>query len=95
MRATYSYESILRAVGRMLDQSGVEGIALHETNDGIVIEGMNQTGKTQMRMVYDLADLCNLMDQAEEDVAGLFVTPTAEPQALHDFLARHEVVAVR
>lgn len=97
MRATYSYESILRAVGRVLDQSGVEGIALRETDQGIVIEGVFQGGKTQVRMTYDLADLCDLIDQAEGNVEGLFesAAPATETRTLRDFLTRHQMVAAR
>lgn len=97
MRATYSYESILRAVGQVLDQSGVEGVALRETDDGVILEGVSQNGKTQVRMTYDLADLCDLIDRSEGDVEGLFAStsPVAETHTLRDFLARHEAVAIR
>ena len=97
MRATYSYESILRAVGRVLDQSGVEGIAVRETDTGIVVEGAYQDGKTQVRMTYDLADLCDLIDQNEGRVEDLFATASTPAPAhrLHEFLTRHQVVAAR
>lgn len=35
---TYSYESILRAVGRVLDEAEVAGFAIRDTQDGLVVE---------------------------------------------------------
>ena len=35
---TYSYESILRAVGRVLDEAEVAGFAIRDTRDGLVVE---------------------------------------------------------
>lgn len=97
MRTTYSYESILRAVGRVLDQSGVTAVTLRETESGIIVEGVNQLGHTQVRLVYDLADLVQLIEQTEGNVEELFATtaPSAPAKTLSDFLARHEVMAVR
>ncbi len=95
MRATYTYESILRAVGRVLDQSGVEGVALRETETGIVLDGTYHDGKTQVRMTFDLADLCDLIERAEGNVEELFETAqtSASTETLHDFLLRHQMVA--
>jgi hypothetical protein len=97
MRATYSYESILRAVGRVLDHTGVKGIDLHETEDGIVVEGVNREGHTQVRLSYDLGDLCDLIDRNEGSVEELFASASASTEAhtLADFLARYEVVSAR
>jgi len=97
MRATYSYESILRTVGRVLDHTGVKSIALNETENGLVVEGINKESHTHVRLSYDLADLCDLVDRTEGNVEDLFgsVSAKAEARTLSDFLARHEVVAAR
>jgi hypothetical protein len=97
MRTTYSYESILRAVGRVLDHTGVKSIALHETENGLIVEGINQEGHTQVRLTYDLADLCNQIDRTEGNVEELFESahPVTEAKTLTEFLARHQAVAVR
>ena len=97
MRATYSYESILRAVGRVLDHTGVKSIALQETTDGIVVEGVNREGHTHVRLSYDLGDLCDLIDRTEGSVEDLFASTSVATEAhtLSDFLVRHEAVATR
>jgi hypothetical protein len=97
MQATYSFESILRAVGRVLDQSGVRGISLHETDDGLIVEGVDHQGQTQVRLTYGLGDLCDLIDHIDGNVAGLeeTVPAAAESYTLREFLARHEMVSAR
>jgi hypothetical protein len=39
MQATFSYTSILHAVGQVLDQIDVKSIAIHEEEDGLFVEG--------------------------------------------------------
>jgi hypothetical protein len=97
MRTTYSYESILRAVGQVLDHTGVKGIALRETETGLVIEGINREGQTHVQLTYDLSDLADLIDRTEGPVEELFTStmPVNEAQTLSDFLARHQIVATR
>lgn len=97
MRATYSYESVLRAVGRALDEAGVTGIALRETDNGIAIEGIKKSDLAPASLSYDLRDLCEMIDQTEGSVEGLFEAAHASPEArtLREFLARREVVVSR
>jgi hypothetical protein len=65
MRATFSYASILHAVGHMLDQIGVKSIAIHEEEDGLFVEGFNSNGQLQVQLRYDIAGLYDLLCQAE------------------------------
>lgn len=68
MRATFSYASILHAVGQMLDQIGVKSIAIHEEEDGLFVEGFNSVGQLQVQLRYDIADLYELLCQGENQV---------------------------
>lgn len=97
MRASYSYESILRAVGRVLDQSDVTAVALHETATGMVVEGINTLNHTNVRLSYDLGELSAMIDATEGNVASLFDSPlsTKEARTLQEFLVRHETVLAR
>ena len=88
MRATFSYASILHAVGQVLDQVGVKSIAIHEEEDGLFVEGFNSEGQLQVQMRYDIASLYELVHRADG---------TAEEQqieehegVLHRFLADHK-----
>ena len=88
MPATFSYTSILHAVGQTLDQIGVKSIAIHEEEDGLFVEGFNSDGQLQVQMRYDVASLYELVHRAEG---------TAEEQqmeehqgVLHRFLADHK-----
>lgn len=93
MRVTYSYESILRAVGQVFEVEGVHHISLRETADGLLAEGTRHD-QTPYQHTFSLGELCTLIDHAESHVEDLFATPT-ETRALRDFLARHEAVAAR
>jgi hypothetical protein len=90
MRATFSYGSILHAVGQMLDQVSVTSIAIHEEEDGLFVEGFNGEGQLQVQMRYDIASLydplCRSKDQLEEH--SEHVTAAYEG-TLQRFLADH------
>jgi hypothetical protein len=68
MRATFSYANILNAVGQVLDQIGVKSIAIHEEEDGLFVEGFNNSGQLQVQLRYDVAGLYDLLCQAENQV---------------------------
>ncbi len=95
MPATFSYASILHAVGQVLDQIGVKSIAIHEEEDGLFVEGFNSEGHLQVQMRYDIATLYDLLNRSSEDHEEEY-TQTQEPGLLHRFLADHrrELVGV-
>jgi len=91
MRATFSYASILRAVGQMLDQVGVKSIAIHEEEDGLFIEGFNSEGQLQVQMRYDIAGLYDLVARAEHLVEERKQLTSVEDEGtLRRFLADHK-----
>ncbi len=91
MRTTFSYASILRAVGQVLDQISVKSFAIREEEDGLFVEGFNGEGQLQVQMRYDIASLYDLISRSEEQVEEHIELETAEYEGtLHRFLADHE-----
>ncbi len=93
MRATFSYASILHAIGQVLDQSGVKSIAIHEEEDGLFVEGFNSHGQLQAQIRYDIASLYNLLHRSEDEVEE---RSARDEGVLRQFLADHsrELVGV-
>ncbi len=90
MRATFSYTSILHAVGQVLDQIGVKSIAIHEEEDGLFVEGFDGEGRLQVQMRYDIAGLYDLLCRSEDQFEESSEHVTAEYEGtLHRFLADH------
>ena len=97
MRASFSYTSILHAVGQVLDQVSVKSIAIYEEEDGLFVEGFNGEGQLQVQMRYDVASLYDLVSRSENQVEEYSERVTAENEGtLHRFLAEHkrELVSV-
>lgn len=90
MRATFSYASILHAVGQMLDQIGVRSIAIHEEEDGLFVEGFNSSGQLQVQLRYDIAGLYDLLCQSESQVEESNEQRIGESEGiLRRFLTNH------
>lgn len=91
MRATFSYASILYAIGQVLDQIGVKSIAIQEEEDGLFVEGFDSEGQLQVQLRYDIAGLydlvCRQTGQVEEHDER--VTPAMEG-TLRRFLSEHQ-----
>lgn len=91
MRATFSYASILHAVGQMLDQVGVKSIAIHEEEDGLFIEGFNSEGQLQIQMRYDIAGLYDLVSRSDDLIEEHKQLVSVEDEGtLRRFLADHK-----
>lgn len=90
MRATFSYASILQAVGQVLDQIGVKSIAIHEEEDGLFVEGFNSSGQLQVQLRYDIADLYNLLCQEEDQIEEVVESKELQNEGiLRRFLTDH------
>jgi hypothetical protein len=88
MRITFSYASILHAVGQVLDQVSLKSIAIHEEEDGLFVEGFNGEGQLQVQMRYDIASLYDLLCRSEDRLEEHSEHVTAEYEGtLHRFLA--------
>ena len=88
MRITFSYASILHAVGQVLDQVSLKSIAIHEEEDGLFVEGFDGEGQLQVQMRYDIAGLYDLLCRSEDRLEEHSEHVTAEYDGtLHRFLA--------
>jgi hypothetical protein len=90
MRTTFTYESILSAVGRVLDESGAKSIAITEDDDGLIIEGKNGTGEPQFQVHCRVADVYDLVTRGEALEKPSSAMDEAEAKTLHQFLAEHQ-----
>src|SRR5579884_4092926 len=90
MRKT-SYESILRAVGRVLDLAEAERFAVRDSDDGLLVEAFDATS-TPTVLNLDIPELAQLLDWA---AAGHKETPhyerasASDDGTLQEFLSRH------
>jgi len=90
MRATFSYANILNAVGQVLDQIGVKSIAIQEEEDGLFVEGFNNSGQLQVQLRYDIAGLYDLLCQTESQIEESKEFVVGENEGtLRRFLADH------
>ena len=87
MPATFSYASILHAVGQVLDQLGVKSIAIQEEEDGLFVEGFDSDGQLQVQMRYDIAGLYDLVSRAGNQLEEQQTIHTTG--VLRRFLADH------
>lgn len=91
-----SYETILRAVGRVLDAAEARSFAVRETEAGLLIELNGETGSER----YDLSlnDVNVLLDwQGPDETAPNYeLARAADEGTLKSFLERRrELVATR
>jgi len=85
MSATFSYASILHAVGQVLDQIGVKSISIREEEDSLFVEGFDSDGQLQVQAHCDIASLYDLVTQGQVEEHSL----TQDEGVLHRFLADH------
>ncbi len=88
MPATFTYASILHAVGQVLDQLGVKSFAIREEEDGLFIEGFDSEGQLQVQGHYDIASLYDLVNSIENNVEK--ISAVKDDGVLRRFLATHE-----
>ncbi len=85
MPATFSYASILHAVGQVLDQIGVKSISIREEEDGLFVEGFDSDGQLRVQAHCDIASPYDLVTQSQVEEHSL----TQDEGVLHSFLADH------
>jgi hypothetical protein len=85
-----SYETILRAVGRVLDAAEASSFAVRETDTGLLVELTGETGTEQ----YDLplSDVSVLVDWqgVSESKPNYELARSANEGTLAGFLQRHQ-----
>lgn len=86
----YSYEGILRAVGRVLDEADAKGFAIHNEEGGLLVQTFNDQGEPKYSINLGLADVVRLVD---EDEAPHYERSYAHDEGtLRQFLSRRELV---
>lgn len=97
MRTT-SYESILSAVGRVLDAAEAREFAVREQPDGLMLEWQDASERHE-RMRLSLAELAYLLDwhaETNTDDAPHYERATAANEGtLRQFLDQHTLVNSR
>lgn len=90
----YSYESILSAVGRVLDDADARGFAIREEENGLLVQTFDADGRVNLKLDFDLSDLIELVGRtARVDEMPAFERGYAhDDDTLRHFLARHELV---
>jgi hypothetical protein len=88
----YSYESILRAVGQVLDAAEARGFAIHDDVDGLVVRTSTVHHESVLTLKFGLADLVELLDHQ----ASAEMPPHSERRynegTLLEFLERRALV---
>lgn len=77
MPVMFSYTKILYAVGQVFDEIGAKSIAIHEQEDGLLVEGLSRDGLLPIQAHYTIADLYNLICRAENQQEEYSATPNA------------------
>ena len=92
-----SYESILRAVGRVLDTAGTRSFSVRELEDGLQVETFGDDGEQKLDLKLGLGDLTELLEWSArtEETPHYERAYASNEGTLHQFLARHELVGTR
>jgi len=91
---TYSYESILRAVGRVLDEADARSFAIRDEENGLLVETFDSNGAPSVKLDFDLADLVELVDghTRTKDEPAYRRGYAHDDDSLRHFLTRHALV---
>jgi hypothetical protein len=90
----YSYESMLRAVGRVLDEAAIQSFAIRDEENGLLVETFAENGEREHALDFSLGDLAELVELK----SGAEASPRYERSYAHDdgtlraFMRRHELV---
>ncbi len=90
MRTTFTYESILSAVGRVLDESSAQTLAIRMDGEGLIIEGKNGAGEPQFHRHYRVEDVYDLVMRNQPPEMPSAVVDETEARTLRRFLAEHQ-----
>jgi hypothetical protein len=93
----YSYESILSAVGRVLDSAEARSFAIRDKENGLLVETFDSSGKPGLTLNFDVADLASLIDDnapitETDDSSHYDLTYVEEESTLRRLLNRRELV---
>jgi hypothetical protein len=94
----YSYESILSAVGRVLDTAEARSFAIRDEESGLMVETFDSSGKPGLTLNLDVADLASLIDASApitetDDSSRYDLAYVKEESTLLRLLSRRELVS--
>lgn len=87
----YSYESILSAVGQVLDEAEVRSFAIRDGENGLRVETVGSSGEPLV-LNFDLADLVELVDMKQDNAPHYERSYGRDERTLEHFLERHELI---
>ena len=95
----YSYESILSAVGRVLDDAEARSFAIRDEENGLSVETFDSFGNSDLTLNFDVADLARLIElyipSTEADDSSRYdLAYVDEESALRKLLKRRELSAL-
>jgi hypothetical protein len=93
----YSYESILRAVGRVLDDAEARSFAIRDDEDGLLVETYDAVGKRALTLNFEVADLVKLIDEHApaadtDDTSRYDLAYVKDKSSLRELLNRRELI---
>jgi hypothetical protein len=93
----YSYESILSAVGRVLDEADARSFAIRDEENGLLVQTFGDNGSPDLRLDFDLADLIELVERKSYGIDAStyergYAHDNHHDDTLRHFLARRELV---
>jgi hypothetical protein len=88
----YSYESILRAVGRVLDQAEARRFTVRDLKDGIAVETFDDQDDPSLALRLGIPELAQLLDWAEATAEQPHYerASASDEGTLHHFLQRQQ-----
>lgn len=90
----YSCESILRTVGRVLDDADAKSFAIRDTETGLRVETFDRDGNQEAVLDFGLADVAELVEmKSNTDPYPSYERSYAHDEGtLQQFLERHQLV---
>jgi len=90
-----NYETILRAVGRILDQAEAQRFSVTSSESGLVVEALDARGDKSLGATLDLGELVQLVDWVREtsETSEYAHASAADEGILEQFLRERQVAS--
>ena len=90
-----NYETILRAVGRILDQAETHRFSVTSSESGLVVEAVDARGEKSLGATLDLSELVQLVDWIHEtsETSEYARASAADEGTLEQFLRERQVAS--
>jgi hypothetical protein len=90
-----SYETILRAVGRILDQAEAQRFSVRSSESGLVVDAFDASGEKSLGETLDLGELVQLVDwvHTTSETSEYVRASAADAGTLEQFLRERQVAS--